>query len=61
MSSSGCHLRLSQIYMDVQAENMCGVITSLLLMSLNALLKKEHELFCIELYVNVIETVGSFS
>jgi len=25
------------------------------------LLKREHELFCIELYVNVIENVGSFS
>jgi hypothetical protein len=49
------------MYMDVQAESMCGVIPSLLLMSLNALLKKMHGLSCIDLYVNVIEIVGSFS
>jgi hypothetical protein len=57
----GRHVRLSHIYMDVQAGSMCGVIPSLLHMSLNTLLKKKHGLFCIELYVNVIKIVGSFS
>ena len=48
-------------YMVVLFENMCVVILSFPQVSLNTLLKKEHELFGIELYVNVIETVGSFT
>jgi hypothetical protein len=47
--------------MVVQTENMCSVITSLLRMSLNTSLTKEHGLFCTELCVSVIEIVSSFS
>jgi len=47
--------------MFAQFKNKCGVIPSLLQIYLKHMLKKEQGLFCVELYVNVIEILDSFS
>jgi len=54
-------MSLSHTYMFAQFKNKCGVIPSLLQIYLKHMLKKEQGLFCVELYVNVIEILDSFS